>query len=94
MQGEAPTLKDIVLEFEEDILPVNLLSEEDLSQEEELEEPDRSPYSVVTHCDRCAKSLRIVVIATKDSVRSLETLLFGSLSLLCPPCARSLRHGR
>ena len=53
MKGQAPTLKDIVLELEEVILPQNLLSNESLSLDDAPEEEHLSPYKVDSYCYKC-----------------------------------------
>nr|AYA94048.1 MAG: E7 protein [Human papillomavirus] len=95
MKGQAPTLKDIVLELEEAILPQNLLSNESLSLDDAPEEEHLLPYKVDSYCYKCNRRVRIVVVSSAGSIRLLEELLSTSLFILCPGCSRgTVRHGR
>ncbi|AEQ98806.1 E7 [Human papillomavirus 155] len=94
MHGEAVNIRDIVLEdVNELILPANLLSDEDLSQEAE-QESDHSPYEVVVHCNNCQVKLKFAVEASPEGIRGFQQLLLGPLSFLCTGCSRAIRNGR
>lgn len=96
MQGKAATIKDIELHLEELVLPLNLLSNESLSLDDEPEEEHLSPFKVDSCCKNCNRCIRICVAATTGAICVLEQLLLSSdLSFLCPGCSRSVvRHGR
>lgn len=94
MHGEIANLQDIVLEDVNDlIIPANLLSNEDLSQEAERES-DHSPYKVVVHCGCCDSKLKFTVAASPDGIRDLQQLLLGQLSFLCTGCSKAIRYGK
>nr|AYA94735.1 MAG: E7 protein [Human papillomavirus] len=93
MRGERITIPDI--ELKELVLPANILTNESLSPDVEAEEEEREPYKVDSYCYTCTAGVRICVLATKDSIRTLQVLLQGELSLLCPGCSRAFcRNGR
>nr|AXU25204.1 E7 protein [Human papillomavirus] len=95
MRGEKPTLQDFTLEFEEQVLPANLLSEETLSSDADPEEEEQQPYTVDTYCHQCNTGVRIVVVATTAAVRTLQLLLLQELAIVCAGCAKQrFRHGR
>ncbi|ADH29820.1 transforming protein E7 [Human papillomavirus 123] len=94
MHGSAPQIQDIVLENIEDlILPVNLLSNEDLSEEAELES-HYNPYQIVAYCAVCQGRLKFHIAASPEGIRGFEQLLLGSIGFICTGCSRSTRHGR
>ncbi|BBU60027.1 E7 protein [Bos taurus papillomavirus 28] len=85
MKGQDVTLRDITLELQEVVSPINLHCEEEL----EIEEVDFSdPYAITTYCYKCEIVLRLAVIATSDGIHQLQQLLLGTVSLLCPACAK------
>lgn len=87
------TLKDIALEFEDAVSPVNLDCEEEEIETEVVECPN--PYSVTATCYVCEKTLRIAVVTSADGIRQLQLLLLDSLSLLCAACCSdAIRAGR
>lgn len=95
MRGEKPTLQDINLEFENEVLPVNLIAEETLSTDADPEEEEQQPFTVDTCCYSCKAGVRIVIFATSAAVRTLQLLLFAELGIVCTKCAKELsRHGR
>ncbi|ANZ90265.1 E7 protein [Bos taurus papillomavirus 21] len=94
MIGETPTIRDIDLDLTELIDPQNLLCEEEILAEEVLEE-ELCPYSLRTCCASCSALLRIFVVTSSDSIRTLHQLLLSDLSFLCIPCSqRNLRNER
>lgn len=96
MRGDVATIQDINLNFDELVLPANLLAaEESLSPDEEPEEEPKEPYKVDTYCVNCRTGVRFFVVATSSSIRTLQQLLLGELSLVCIGCSRvRLQHGR
>lgn len=96
MRGNKPTIRDVELELEELVLPVNLMSNESLSPDDPgAEEEPLEPYKIDTSCGTCSTGVRLVVGATRAAIRTIEVLLTAELSLLCPTCARNrFRHGR
>ncbi|ATQ38262.1 E7 [Gammapapillomavirus 7] len=93
MHGTVANIKDIILEDINDlILPVNLLSGEDLSAEAELE-PAHVPYKIVAYC-LCGARLKFCVAASPEGIRRFQQLLLGELLLLCSGCSKRSRHGR
>ena len=96
MRGEVATIKDIELHPEELVMPVNLLSNESLSPDDQPEEEHLSPFKVDSICYHCNQCIRICVVASTGAVRHLEHLLLASeLSFLCPGCSRAIvRNGR
>lgn len=93
MHGTVPDIKDIVLEdVNELILPVNLLSDEDLSAEAELDSA-HVPYQIIAYC-LCGSRLKFSVAASPEGIRRFEQLLLGELLLLCTGCSNRFRHGR
>ncbi|ATQ38429.1 E7 [Gammapapillomavirus 15] len=96
MRGEEPTLEDIELNLHDLVLPANLIAPaESLSPDVEPEEEQPDLYRVDTYCGTCGTGVRIVILATDSSVRTLNILLLGQLSLICTSCFRTrFRHGR
>lgn len=89
MHGNQVDIKDIVLQDVNDlILPVNLLCNEDLSQEAELE-PAFSPYKIVVYCFSCGVKLKFYIAASREGIRDFEQLLLGQLGFICTGCSRS-----
>lgn len=95
MRGHEPDIKDIELDFHDLILPANVLApEESLSLDEEPEEEPKEPYRVDTSCGVCGTGVRIIVIATCASVRTVQQLLLRELSFVCVECYRTrIHHG-
>lgn len=94
MIGKNPTIRDIELNLEELVEPVNLYCEESLSPDSEGEEALPVVYRVDTECE-CGTALRLVVGATAAAIRTLQLLLTEELQIICPECARRLlRNGR
>lgn len=96
MRGLEPIVEGIELDLHELVLPANLIAtEESLSPDAEPEEEQRNPYKVDTYCDSCKTGVRIFIVATEASVRTLQHLLLEELSLLCIGCSRTVfQHGR
>ncbi|ATQ38415.1 E7 [Gammapapillomavirus 15] len=96
MRGLEPIPEGIELDLHDLVLPANLIAtEESLSPDTESEEEQRYPYKVDTYCDSCRTGVRIFIVATASSVRTLQQLLVEELSLLCIGCSRTLfQHGR
>nr|AYA93470.1 MAG: E7 protein [Human papillomavirus] len=94
MHGSVAQIQDIILEdIEQLILPANLLSNEDLSEEAELESP-HSPYQIVTYCGGCERTLKFRITASPEGIRGFEQLLLGDISFFCTGCSKSFRNGR
>lgn len=98
MRGNAPTIRDVDLELEDLVLPVNLLSnetlEESLSPDDVPEEEPQALFNIDACCGTCSARVRVVVQATASGIRHLEILLLSDVSLVCVRCARNQRHGR
>lgn len=100
MRGERPSLKDIVLEpqdeapAEELVLQANLLSDESLSPDDVLEEELKVLYKIDGECGTCRSRIRLVVGATEEGIRGLQHLLLAEVDLICVSCAKEFRHGR
>lgn len=96
MRGLVPSPQSIDIDFNELVLPNNLLAEEEsLSPDADPEEEERHPYLVDTYCHTCKASVRLSIVATTAAVRTLQQLLFAELNILCTRCAKGLaRHGR
>nr|AYA93580.1 MAG: E7 protein [Human papillomavirus] len=94
MRGSSPTLPDINLELQELVLPVNLVSDESLSPDDNLEEEQRQTYSVESCCDTCHACIKLVVTATDFGIIRLQQLLVSQLAIICPRCSRGrYQHG-
>lgn len=95
MRGNAPTLKDIVLQSADTVEPVDLYCHESLSQDcIPEEEEELVPYSIDSNCE-CGIKVRLVVKATGAAIKTLEVLLFEELQIVCPVCSRRIiRNGR
>lgn len=101
MIGKEVTVQDIVLELREvqpEVLPVDLLCEEELPNEQETEEEldiERTVFKVIAPCgcSSCEVKLRIFVNATEVGIRTLQELLTYNLQLLCPECRGNCKHG-
>ncbi|ATQ38234.1 E7 [Gammapapillomavirus 7] len=94
MHGPASQIQDIILQdIEQLILPANLLSNEDLSEEAELESP-HSPYQIVAYCCGCERILKFHITASPEGIRGFEQLLLGEISFLCTGCSKAFRNGR
>nr|AEX31158.1 E7 protein [Human papillomavirus] len=95
MRGHAPVIKDIELDFHDLVLPANILApEESLSLDEEPEEEPKEPYKVDTYCGICKTGVRVFIVATGASVRTLQQLLLCELAFVCIECYRTrLHHG-
>lgn len=92
MRGEKPTLQDIHLELQDEVLPINLIAEETLSTDADPEEEEQQPFTVDTCCHSCKAGVRIVIFATAAAVRTLQLLLFAELGIVCTKCAKELSH--
>lgn len=100
MIGKEVTVQEFVLELSEvqpEVLPVDLLCEEELPNEQEEEESniERTVFKIVAPCgcSFCEVNLRIFVNATESGIRALQELLIGDLQLLCPECRGNCKHG-
>lgn len=89
MRGNAPTIRDIVLEPQELVLPVNLLADESLSLDDIPEEEPKTAYKVDSSCCTCSASVRLVVAATSQGIKNLERLLLGDVDIICARCVRN-----
>lgn len=78
-------LQDLASELEDVVSPISLACEEDI-ETEEVDIPN--PYEVTAVCYVCEDTLRIAVVTSTSGIRQLQTLLLGSLSLLCAACSR------
>lgn len=97
MRGQEPTIRDINLNLEELVLPLNLLSDEDEPPvgDDSVAEEEQRLFRVDTSCANCETGIRVIVYATESGARRLFDLLLEELSFVCPGCARSsVRHGR
>lgn len=93
MIGNKPTLQDIVLECQDEVIPISLECEESLSPDTEGEEEELEKFNIDTHCS-CGARVCIIVEATPSAIRTLHLLLRQELSVVCPRCADDLlRHG-
>lgn len=95
MIGHAPSLKDIELDLEELVEPVDLYCSESLSPDSEGEEEQpQLLYRIDSECE-CGTKVRLVVSATGAAIRTLQVLLTEELQIVCPACAtRIFRNGR
>lgn len=96
MRGEKPTIPDIVLqpEVQDLVLPVNLLSDESLSLDEIAEEEPKVLYKIDGACGTCEVRIRLVVGATEQGIRGLQSLLTTEVDFICTGCAKKYHHGR
>lgn len=95
MRGNVATIRDIILEPQELVMPANLLSNESLSPDDQPEEEHLSPFKVDSNCYNCNRCVRVCVVASAGAIHQLELLLTSDLSILCPGCSRSIvRNGR
>ncbi|QYI89542.1 E7 early protein [Bos taurus papillomavirus 36] len=85
MKGQDVVLQDLAAELEEVVSPVNLDCEEEI-ETEEVDFPN--PYEITAVCYACEDTLRIAVVTSSSGIRELQSLLLGSLSLLCAACSR------
>lgn len=93
MRGENINLRDIVLnEIPEH---VDLQCDEVLQEEEEQQVDSREAYQVSICCGACRRPIKFVCLASINTLRSLEELLFGPLDFLCVACVDHYRlnHG-
>ena len=94
-------MQDFILELSEvqpEVIPVDLLCEEELPNEQETEEEsniDRTVFKVIAPCgcSFCEDNLRVFVNATELGIRTLQELLTSDLQLLCPECRGNCKHG-
>nr|UHA47097.1 E7 protein [Felis domesticus papillomavirus 2] len=91
MIGTAPTIKDIILE-EAPPCPISLHCNEQIEEEIELEieaepQPALQPYRVDVPCGHCDRPLKLVILSDASGVRTLQSLLFENLSLVCGACS-------
>lgn len=101
MIGKEVTVQDFVLELSEiqpEVLPVDLLCEEELPNEQETEEEldiERTVFKIVAPCgcSCCQVKLRLFVNATDSGIKTFQELLFRDLQLLCPECRGNCKHG-
>lgn len=97
MRGQEPTIRDIDLNLEELVLPVNLLSDEDEPpvDDDSVAEEEQRLFRIDTSCANCETGIRVIIHSTDSAARQLFDLLLEELSFVCPGCARSaVRHGR
>ncbi|AJG05908.1 E7 protein [Bos taurus papillomavirus 15] len=87
MKGQDVVLQDLASELEDIVSPINLDCEEEI-ETEEVEVDFPNPYEITAVCYVCEETLRIAVVTTTTGIRDLQTLLLGSLSLLCAACSR------
>lgn len=101
MIGKEVTVQDFVLELsaiQPEVLPVDLLCEEELPNEQETEEEldiERTVFKIVAPCgcSCCQVKLRLFVNATDSGIRTFQELLLRDLQLLCPECRGNCKHG-
>lgn len=98
MRGERATLSDIVLQEEPEL--VNLYCDEEMLEEEEEEEQVQiilDPFRMRVQCGLCDQRIQFYIAANQDSIRQFQTLLLGSLRIICRDCAHnsccSCNHG-
>lgn len=95
MRGDRPTVKQLDIDLEELVLPINLLSDEQLPVEEEVEVELKEPFRVSTCCGICHTNVRLFVLATTPAIRGLEQLLLEDLNVVCVSCAKKeSKNGR
>ncbi|AEA35056.1 early protein E7 [Saimiri sciureus papillomavirus 1] len=93
MIGAQPTLKDIILsELPE---PVDLQCNEDIDYDEvdnneDVTQGHAGLYQVLCQCYTCYRDLRLLVKCTAEDVDILNSLLTGTLEIVCPLCARGM----
>lgn len=80
-------LQDLAVELEGVVSPVNLDCEEEI-ETEEVEVDFPNPYEITAVCYVCEDILRLAVVTSSSGIRELQSLLLGSLSLLCAACSR------
>lgn len=88
--GKEATLKDVLLELTD--IEIDLQCHEKLDDEPEEAEVGllEEPYKIVTVCYQCNRDIRLCVVASTPGIRGLQELLFGSVTLVCPLCAKHL----
>lgn len=95
MIGKQPTLKDVELNLEELVLPVNLLSDEGVPSDDDVTEEEQRLYRVDTSCAHCEAGVRLVVYSSEPGIHRLYQLLLDDIGIVCPGCARNAtQHGR
>ncbi|QYI89555.1 E7 early protein [Bos taurus papillomavirus 38] len=92
MKGHDVVLQELASELEEVVSPVNLDCEEEIETEEVEVLPN--PYEIRAVCYVCEDTLRFAVVTSSAGIRELQTLLLGSLSLLCAACSREAFRSR
>lgn len=98
MRGNVPQLKDIVLELTpQPEIDLQCYEQFDSSDEEDevdnmRDQPARQAgqdtcYRIKVQCCRCSSVVQLAVESSGDSLRILQQMLLGDLSLVCPWCA-------
>lgn len=92
MIGTQPTLQDIVLTEQPEL--IDLACHEQMLAEEEEESESRDIYRVSTDCGVCRARLKFLCLAYPDDIHRLNRLLFD-LRFICVSCvtAEKLNHG-
>nr|ANM72869.1 E7 [human papillomavirus 58] len=97
MRGNNPTLREYILDLHPE--PIDLFCYEQLcdsSDEDEigLDRPDgqaqpaTANYYIVTCCYTCDTTVRLCINSTTTDVRTLQQLLMGTCTIVCPSCAQ------
>ncbi|ADQ39300.1 E7 [Macaca fascicularis papillomavirus 2] len=93
MIGKEPTIRDIVLELEDAVQPIDLHCNEEVLEEQVEEEPEKNPFKVLVSCGGgCGSKLRLFVTATAYGIRTFQHVLLSELSILCPECRETTRE--
>ena len=94
MIGLQPNAQNLNIDFDELVLPQNLLAEESLSPDVDPEEEERQQFWVDSCCGTCKASVRLCILATSAAVCTLRILLQGELAFVCTKCSKGGHHGR
>lgn len=89
-----PPVRDIELELEAlQPVPVSVYSES-LSPDSINEEEEEPYFTIETVCP-CGSIIRLMVQASRRTLRTFQVLLLGELRIVCPLCAQVIiEHGR
>nr|ALJ32911.1 early protein E7 [human papillomavirus 51] len=101
MRGNVPQLKDVVLHLTPQTeIDLQCYEQFDSSKEEDEVDnmrdqlPERRAgqatcYRIEAPCCRCSSVVQLAVESSGDTLRVVQQMLMGELSLVCPCCANN-----
>lgn len=94
MRGETAALRDLIVDEKPDVIDLFCyeLIDEEVEEEPEVEfqpPPAYETVSFVGGCGVCHSDICFIVNASREAIRTLQSLLLQELQFLCYECAKA-----